>query len=227
MRGTYFFSFRSPYSWLASVGLKKRIETEGGLELVPFWEPDAQSLALLKNRGGDFPYRQMSDAKHRYILNDIRRLTRKFGLEIKWPVDPDPWWELSHLGYLKANQLGYGKAFFWQVYRARWEQGLDISDPEVISRLCHEAEIPGDATDEIVDAPQDSGIRKSGVDILYRIYREDIFGVPMFTKKRTQYWGLDRLNDFLELIDQPLLNGDELPVARGYPLDFDHAGGCG
>ena len=227
MKGTYFFSFRRPYSWLASMGLKQRIDAGEQLELVPFWEPDEKSLTLLKAKGGSFPYRAMSDAKHRYILNDVSRLTKKFSLSFCWPVDPKPWWEVAHLGYLKAHELGVGMPFFWQVYQARWQDKLDISDPAVIRKICASAGISSEFAELIAKAPEDTLIREQGADILYRIYREDIFGVPMFTKKRKQFWGLDRLNDFLSLLDKPLLTAEELPITNGYPLDFDHAGGCG
>ncbi len=227
MKGTYFFSFRSPYSWLASMGLKQRIDAGEQFELVPFWEPDVKSLALLESRGGSFPYRAMSDAKHRYILNDISRLAKKFNLSFCWPVDPKPWWEVAHLGFLKAKELGVEMPFFWQVYQARWQDKLDISDPAVIKKICASAGIPSDFSTLIATASEDDSIRQQGADILYRIYREDIFGVPMFTKKRKQFWGLDRINDFLMMQDHTLLTEDELPLATKYPLDFDHAGGCG
>jgi 2-hydroxychromene-2-carboxylate isomerase len=227
MRATYFFSFRSPYSWLASIALKKRIDAGIELELVPFFEPDKRSQALLTAKGGVFPYRVMSDAKHRYILNDIRRLTKKFNIEHKWPVDPSPWWEPSHLGFLKAEELGYGLPFFWQVYHARWQQILDISLPESIFNICKDAEIPNDIAEKIVNAPEDENIREKGAEVLYRIYLEDIFGVPMFTKKRKQFWGIDRLHDFMEMLGEPALASEEFPHEACYALDFDHAGGCG
>lgn len=227
MQATYFFSFRSPYSWLASIGLKKRIETENIFELVPFWEPDDISIELLKSRSGEFPYRNMSEAKHRYILMDIKRLAHKFNLDVKWPVDGSPWWELSHLGYLKAKELGFGRPFFWRVYRARWQEGLNISTPEVIKQVCLDIGMTKRQAEEVLTAPQSKSIRELGGDILYRIYREDIFGVPMFTRKREKFWGIDRLNDFLETTDAAPLSTEELPLGMGYPLDFDHAGGCG
>ncbi len=227
MQATYFFSFRSPYSWLASIALKKCIDSGAVLELMPFFEPDKYSQALLTAKGGEFPYRVMSDAKHRYILNDIRRLTKKFNIEHKWPIDSDPWWEPSHLGFLKAKELGYGLPFFWQVYEARWKQALDISLPENILKICEDAGIPDDVGREIVKAPEEESAREKGADALYRIYLEDIFGVPMFVKKRNKFWGIDRLNDFIEIIDQPGVDCEGLPLEAGYALDFDHAGGCG
>lgn len=227
MQATYFFSFRSPYSWLASIGLKKKIEAGDTFELVPFWEPDAISRQQLESRSGEFPYRKMSEAKHRYILRDIKRLADKFNLEVKWPLDSSPWWELSHLGYLRAKELGVGLPFFWRVYQARWQEGLDISTPEVIKQVCLDIGMTEELAKDVSNAPQNESIRELGGHILYRIYREDIFGVPMFTRKRLQFWGLDRLNDFLGMIGTAPLSTEELPLARGYPLDFDHAGGCG
>jgi len=222
MTETYFFSFRSPYSWLASLRLKERIEAQVGLELVPFFEPDAVRKAALEARGGTFPYTPMSDAKHRYILRDVKRLTTAAGLEHVWPVDPDPWWEASHLGYLKAEALGKGLPFFWEVYKARWELGLDISKVESIARVCHAIGCTASQAQAICDAPQDPEISRKGVDALYRVYMEDVFGVPMLTRKRAQYWGIDRLDEFLRSAPLPKVPGGAVEA-----LEFDHAGGCG
>jgi hypothetical protein len=46
-----FWSFRSPYSWLASVRLKDLIDAGDTLELVPFFEPDALRREALEARG--------------------------------------------------------------------------------------------------------------------------------------------------------------------------------
>ena len=229
MKATYFFSFRSPYSWIASLQLKKLIEKGDELELVPFFEPDAISQKLLSQRGGEFPYRVMSDAKHRYILKDIRRLTTKMGIEHKWPVDPAPWWEPSHLGYLKAKELGFSIPYFWEVYKARWHDEINISLPESIFRICIQAGIDEQNSKLIAAASDDDNIRAQGAESLYRIYREDIFGVPMFVKKRQQYWGIDRLSDFLSFIghETTLDNLDTKTDEHEHPLEFDHAGGCG
>ncbi len=227
MKPTYFFSFRSPYSWLASLSLKRRIDERDEFELVPFWEPDQRSAKLLQERKGEFPYRTMSDAKHRYILKDIGRLTKSFDLKITWPVDPSPWWELSHLGYLKAVQFGFGKLFFWAMYDARWLQGKNISEPDAIASVCKSIGMNEEQTQAVLSAPDDEEIRQQGADILYRIYREDVFGVPMFTYKRKQYWGIDRLRDFLADLELNPLNQEELPLAPRFALDLDHAGGCG
>ncbi|MEL6679106.1 MAG: DsbA family protein [Pseudomonadota bacterium] len=225
MRETYFFSFRSPYSWLASLRLKDRIEAGDGLELVPFFEPDPIRKAALEARGGTFPYTPMSDAKHRYILRDVKRLTTAAGLTHVWPVDPAPWWEASHLGYLQAEEMGYGLPFFWQVYRARWELGLDISKPDSIAQICRNAGMSRAEAQKVCDAPDDEEISAKGVDALYRVFMGDVFGVPMLVRKRNQYWGIDRLDAFLA--DAPMPTAPRALIAEAGVLEFDHTGGCG
>jgi len=226
MRCVYFFSFRSPYSWIASRLLFNATSEAERIELVPFWEPDDESARLLRERGGDFPYRPMSDAKHRYILQDIRRLASHLSISMRWPVDERPWWDLSHLAYLKAVELGCGQAFFWGVYRARWEEGRDISDPKVIASLCEELGLDAEA---IANAHADPAIRARGADCLYRIYEGDVFGVPYFMYRRERFWGVDRLPLFLRKLSNCGKGGTEADAADGpaFIYDTDHAGGCG
>ncbi len=193
----FYFSFRSPYSWIATRMLAERSPaTLQLLEYIPLWEPDAVSEQLLRDRGAESTllYTTMSRAKHLYILQDIRRLTTKLGYEMAWPVDIDPWWERPHLAYLVARQCGKGPEFFKAVYRARWTQGADICTEQVIRELAIEA---GVEPDPIANAPGDPEIRREGVDGLYRAYHDGVFGVPFFIHKFEKYWGVDRVDAFL------------------------------
>ena len=235
MAGTYFFSFRSPYSWLASLALKDRIEASSArdaLTLVPFWEPDAVSRATLDAHGGEFPYRAMSDAKHRYILKDIKRLATARGIPMTWPVDPAPWWEPSHLGWIAANEVGYGLPFFWEVYAARWQDGLNISDTQVIEHVALRTKMPQAEASFIARATSDPDIRAKAAEYLHKIWMKDVFGVPMFVAGREQFWGLDRLDEFIDYLDAGGRRRETPPPALkpgtgAAAIDFDHAGGCG
>ncbi|WP_019819304.1 DsbA family protein, partial [Saccharomonospora saliphila] len=130
----WYFSFRSPYSWLAYRDLvDHHPDVAEAIEWRPFWEPDPEWSAVLAEAGGSFPYVPMSQAKHRYILQDVRRLAAERGLAMRWPVDRNPRWEVAHLGYLAARAEGAGAAYLAEVYRGRWERGEDISSPEVVA----------------------------------------------------------------------------------------------
>jgi 2-hydroxychromene-2-carboxylate isomerase len=239
-RPRFYFSFRSPYSWLASHYVEASCDAEQTrLCYVPFWEPDAITLAGLRARGGEFLYTPMSRAKHLYILQDLRRLTAACGRRVTWPIDSDPWWDLPHLAYLVARRHGRAREFVRATYRARWEQGRDICARETIADLAEEI---GMAPDLLVAAPEDPAIREEGVEALLDCHRNGVFGVPFFTCRREKFWGIDRaaafvaaLGDSAGVADRrghraPTPTPEAFCLTAGMPLivaDADHAGGCG
>ncbi|MFB7507286.1 2-hydroxychromene-2-carboxylate isomerase [Streptomyces broussonetiae] len=198
-----YFSLRSPFSWMAVRLLEERLpDADRLIEYVPFTEPDEQSLTELKARGGEFHYVAMSKAKHLYILSDTKRLAAKHGFAMKWPIDTGAeWWELPHLGWLKARELGVHREYYRAVMAARWERGEDICDREQLRRVCNEAGLDGDV---LVSAPEDPAIREQGVQALMDVYEDDVFGVPYFRLGRHRFWGLDRLDDFVTALEQQL-----------------------
>jgi 2-hydroxychromene-2-carboxylate isomerase len=201
-------------------------EVHSSMDFVPFWEPDLVTAEALRARGAQLHYAAMSKAKHLYILQDTKRLAASLGLEMVWPVDVDPFWEPSHLGWLKARRLGCGPEFYKAVVTARWRHGENISDLEVIGRLA--ASIGLDAS-QIAMAIDDPDIRAEGVDCLVRAYQEDIFGVPYFRNGRERYWGFDRLEWFLRsLRSVPAADASDASLTMSDAVyDTDTAGGCG
>ncbi|MBO0820115.1 MAG: DsbA family protein, partial [Nocardiopsaceae bacterium] len=130
----FYFSLRSPYSWLAYADLHRRYpDLAGRLEWRPFWEPDARSERMLAEAGGRFVYTPMSKEKHLYILQDIRRLAAERGLRVGWPVDVDPCWEVPHLAYFAALEHGQGHEFIRLVCDLRWRDGRDICQPDTMA----------------------------------------------------------------------------------------------
>jgi 2-hydroxychromene-2-carboxylate isomerase len=235
----FYFSFRSPYSWLAYRDLMARHpDVAQAAEWRPFWEPDEESRRLLAEAEGAFPYVDMSRAKALYILQDVRRLARSRGLANAWPVDRKPRWEVSHLAYLVARAQGAGPQFVEAVYRARWELGLDISEPATITAIGADLGLDPAA---LATAPDDPAVRRQGLRALLDIDADGVFGVPFFIHRRDKFWGLDRLPDFVAAVrgDAPAPASDRCdapapangrdpelePVAAGG--DQGHAGGCG
>jgi 2-hydroxychromene-2-carboxylate isomerase len=233
-RPRFYFSFRSPYSWLAARYIGKRTHLpESEIEYIPFWEPDAVSLELLQVRGGEWLYTPMSKAKHLYILEDVKRLVTRAGCSITWPVDVEPWWDLPHLAWLAARRVGKEREFFWAVYRARWEEGKDICCRSVIRQLARDCRLDPEM---LAAAPEDPSIREEGTEALYRCYRDSVFGVPFFILGRERFWGVDRAEDFVRrlemttLADPATASVEPLLVSAAGPGSFyesDHAGGCG
>jgi 2-hydroxychromene-2-carboxylate isomerase len=192
----WYFSFRSPYSWLAYRDLlKHHPDVADTIEWLPFWEPDEPAQSTLDDEGIRLPYVPMSREKHLYILMDVRRLCRERGLDLAWPVDREPRWEVAHLAYLAAEEHGKGRAFIDAVYRLRWEEGRNISDPQVIGGLGPELDLNGDL---LAHAHLDPAVRERGMTALRSLHRDGVFGVPFFICGFQKFWGVDRLQGFTE-----------------------------
>ena len=86
---------------------------------------------------------------------------------------------------------------------------------------------------DLNEATAATEIRAEGADGLVRAYEEDVFGVPYVFYRRQRYWGLDRVDLFLEEYARP----DQASRERAGPgalapipvgaYDTDTAGGCG
>ena len=245
----FYFSFWSPYSWIASRLLEERLDSgRFGLQYTPYWPPDSTTLELLRGLGGEFLYIKMTRQKHLYILQDIKRIAHSLGTPFTWPIDNEPWLDLPHLAYLAAVRLDLGREFFRAAHRARWQQGRDICVRETIRELAAEIGAPADA---LAGAPEDPAIRRAGAEALLVAYRDQVFGVPFFVKGFQRFWGVDRLGAFLAEVEGRkyfylaggALSG-EVDWSSGPPLappppppeavaaavgayDQDSAGGCG
>jgi 2-hydroxychromene-2-carboxylate isomerase len=246
-RPRFYFSFRSPFSWMASIRLEERIPDAPDLiDYIPYIDPDERTWETLRARKVEMHYVQMSKAKHLYILQDTKRLSAARGLAMKWPIDRDPWWVLPHLAYLDAVQQGSGRDLYWALCAARWERGEDICTPEVLRAA---AEQVGLDPDRAVAAPDDEALRTIGADGLEKAYFDDVFGIPFFKVGRHKFWGLDRVDLFcdavLESLGRPVEPVAPIPAPEtddaadpleGVPAearelvgayDADTAGGCG
>jgi 2-hydroxychromene-2-carboxylate isomerase len=229
-----FFSFRSPFSrFLVERLLQVVPNAHERIEFVPYWEPDADTERAMADLGAAFHYTEMSKAKHLYILQDTKRIAERLGLPLAWPIDVDPWWEVSHLGWLQARRLGREADFYAAVVRARWERGENISDPGVVHALSTAIGLDADA---IVAAAHDPEIRAEGVACLVEAYEDDIFGVPYLRLGWRRFWGYDRLDDFLRWYPAAAEESGDLfdplvaipaAVCSAPPYDADTAGGCG
>jgi 2-hydroxychromene-2-carboxylate isomerase len=233
-RPRLYFSFRSPYSWLTVRRLREVVpDLSGAMDCIPYWDPDDQTGTALYARGGEFHYVQMSRAKHLYMLMDTKRLAQQRGIAMSWPVDVDCWWELPHLAWLHARHEGRAWEFYDAVVEARWGRGEDICEPDVVRTAAKQAGLDPEAT---VAAAQDPDLRDEGADCLYQAYLDDIFGIPYLKWGRHRFWGLERVDPFLDVwlptreeppVDRPW-QGIPTPVLDGnQPYDRDTPGGCG
>ncbi|MBH5335547.1 DsbA family protein [Streptomyces pactum] len=193
-RPRWYFSFSSPYSWLAHSDLVGRYsDVADVIDWLPFWEPDEPVQRRLARSGVQLPYVPMSDEKRRYVEQDVRRLARERGLEAVWPPETGRRWEVPHLAFLVAQEMGRGREFTDLVYRACWQRGEDVCDPRVIAVIGAELGLDGAA---LGAAPDDPAVRQRGLEALFSLHRDGVFGVPYFIDGAEKFWGVDRLAGF-------------------------------
>jgi 2-hydroxychromene-2-carboxylate isomerase len=224
---TFYFSLRSPYSWLAWHDLKMQYpKLLARLVLKPFWEPDADYQAQLRGAGEAFLYTAMSKDKHLYILSDVKRLATRRGLAVSWPVDKAPAWEVPHLAYLQAEAQGQGRQYIEAITNMRWQQGRDICNPATVEEVG--AALGLDAA-VLRNAHLDPRIRAQGLPALQACVQGGVFGVPFFTMGREKFWGIDRLPDFIAAVAQATAAMPPVQDSTNVPNRAmqDHAGGCG
>ncbi|MDK0524964.1 DsbA family protein [Streptomyces sp. ML-6] len=230
----FYFSLRSPYNFFALADLERdHPQLLDRIQWRPFWEPDPTSEKLLARAapGAEFPFHPMSRAKQFYILRDVRRLAAARNMTLTWPVDRKPWWEPAHLTWFLAQREGLGRAWAARAGRARWLEGRDICDPDVVRELAEEIGLDGE---EVAQAPHHPLVREQGVQALLDVHRDGVFGVPYFINGSEPYWGLDRVTDFAASLTTPAptgtgtgAEGEPPATAAGRTTDMSHAGGCG
>jgi 2-hydroxychromene-2-carboxylate isomerase len=179
----FYFSFRSPYSWLAA----ERLEAELGDLAVPIERLPIYPTPEL------FPHdpAAMPD-KIAYMVQDILRLVRERGLTVRFPSPVDPDWSISHAAFLGAERQGSGHRFMLEVFRKRFGEGLDLGEDDVIAdAACRAGLDPG----AILSAAHSEELRaEAAAGWRLGIERDRIFGVPSFVYAGKLYWGQDRMH---------------------------------
>lgn len=177
----FVFSFRSPYSWLAAQCVLPKFPAEMEVRWLPFYP-----LPSFTN------FRLPIESKFRYLIRDVTRLTKHYGLSLQWPSADDLEWAIPHSAFLHADAEGCGTPFALEVYAARFSRGENISDAKVLARAAEATDLDPDA---IVAAAMDGAAQAALTDGIRKNFEErDIFGVPTLILPRgSRFWGHDRI----------------------------------
>jgi len=179
----FYFSFRSPYAWLAAEKLESELGHLGApIEYCAIYP----TPEVFPNDPAAMP------DKIAYTVQDIARLTRELGLSVRFPPPGDPDWALSHAAFLGAQRLGAEHRFMLAMFRKRFGEGLDLGEDGVIADAAYDAGLDREAILAAAHAP---GLRAQAADA-WRLAaeRDHIFGVPSFVYAGKLYWGQDRMH---------------------------------
>jgi len=183
----FWFSIGSTYTYLSMMRLAD-IERAHGISFT--WRPF--NLRVITSKLGNRPF-VGKPQKLRYMWNDIKRRSQKYGINIKVPAPyPLPELERANLVAVLGQKEGwcaeYTRATYIRWFQDGLEPGTEKHMKTVLSDLGLEPEtvLRNAASDEISAALADSTDEAD---------RLGIFGAPSFVVDKELFWGDDRLED--------------------------------
>ena len=174
------FSFRSPYSWLAMPRVR-RLAAHYGARL------ELRYILPMVMRG--LP---VAPIKSRYIVLDAKREADRCGLPFGRIVDPVGAGAERALAVLHhAVPLGLGGAFAELALKGAWADGIALSEP---AGLCDVARRAGLTDDQVAAALADDGWREAAEANRVALFGAGLWGAPTCrVNGGPAHWGQDRL----------------------------------
>jgi len=177
----FYFSFRSPYSWLAWLRVDEALQGLGvTLKRFPVFPPPnfPNDPAAVPN-------------KLAYVQKDTARIAEAYGLTATPPSKLDTDWVRPHAAYLYAEDQGKGREFGRALYEARFVRGLDVGENAVMAETARALSLDAGA---LLAAADDVAHQTRVVQGMIQAATEDaIFGVPLFVFRGETFWGNDRI----------------------------------
>lgn len=184
-----YFGFRSPYSRL---GLHRLARAGFAGELIAFTGPPEDA--------GGFADPMANRYKRDYYIHDVIRMTARLGLPLGLPQPFDTDWAPANRAFQAARRDGVAMPFALAVSDARWGDGLDISDPDVLGRCAGRA---GWTLPDLGALKADPEIRAMTAADRVLIAEDGVFGVPFLVDGDQKYWGQDRFEVWVETRARP------------------------
>ncbi len=178
-----YYSFRSPYSRLG-LHVVERAGLE--VELIPFTGPPDDVA---------FNDPTANKLKLAYSRLDVGRMTMRMGLPIMPPNPFDVDLTPSYKAAIAADADGHGMAYALAVSDARWGDGKNISEIDVLKEC---AENIGWDAGAVEKAQSAISVGKKMKQHRALIKEDGVFGVPFGVMGDSKYWGHDRFDLLVE-----------------------------
>ncbi len=176
----FYFSFRSPYSYLGLHQLAERVERwPVALRLRPVLPMVMRGL-------------QVPTAKRMYIVTDAKREADRLGIEFGRLCDPigPGIARCMQVFFHAAEPRGLGLAFSLSTLRGIWAEGRDVADLGDLKRI---SERVGISHNEVSEALQDPHWEMQVARNREDLSELELWGVPSFQMGEFSAWGQDRL----------------------------------
>lgn len=191
------FTMLSPWAYIGHAAFVDLCRRHGA---APRFRP--VSLGTVFPESGGLPLAKRHPLRQAYRLVELQRWRERRGLRFDlhprfWPFDP---------GLADRTVVALARAeidpegFVAAGFRAVWEEGRDLADPDELLRLLREC--GHDAGAWLAAARSDETAEVYAADTR-RALSEGVFGSPSYLLDGEVFWGQDRL----DLLDDALASG--------------------
>jgi 2-hydroxychromene-2-carboxylate isomerase len=189
-----YWDFSSPFAYLGSTQAEK-LASRTGATLA--WRPMLLG-GLFKTIGqADVPLLQWSQAKQRYVLEDMKRYAAYWGVPFRF-ASRFPVSSLKALRVYLALPEERRAAFRERAFAAAWAEDRDIADEGVLRDLV------GEGADDVLARTQTPDVKNALIDATKRAAEAGVFGAPTWiVDGKELFWGQDRI----PLVERALLAG--------------------
>ncbi|REK75258.1 DsbA family oxidoreductase [Paenibacillus paeoniae] len=133
----------------------------------------------------------------------VSPIAEQLGVPIHMPtISPQPYTHLAFEGYQFAKQAGIGETYHSRMYKAFFQDGLDIGDISVLTELAEELGLDGRAYQEALEAGTYREAHKGALH--HALYEAHITAAPTYVIGKTSIKWLLYKEQFLEAIDAEL-----------------------
>ena len=186
----FFFDCSSPWTWLAFHNLQP-IARE--LDVEVRWRPVLVGGIFNAVNPSVYEFRERGvPAKQAYLRKDLQDWARKAGLTINFPPAVFPVNSVKAMrGCILLEPEGKLVPFASAVFEAYWSRDLDISQDDVLARLCEGVGVEPQRFLEGIARPEIKAQLKANTD---EAIARGAFGSPtIFVGDDDMYFGNDRL----------------------------------
>jgi 2-hydroxychromene-2-carboxylate isomerase len=182
----FYFDFGSPTAYLAWTQLP-RIAMEARAEIV--WRPMLLG-GVFKATGNQSPV--MIKPKGEWMFDDMQRWARRYGVKL----EKNPWFIINTLPLMRGAvglQMREPERFLKYVdvmYRAMWEQPVNLGDPQVIGATLQAAGFDPQAFLALIN---DAAVKQKLIDVTDEAVKRGVFGAPTMFVGDAMHFGQDRL----------------------------------
>jgi len=196
----FFYDFTCPYAFLASTQVEALVERTGARLL---WRPMFLG-GVFRALYGEAAIPRPPDAKVANIKRDLQRWAQHWGLSCAYP-EGHPLRSADALRAVLASPEN-AAAITHRVYRAYWQEGLDIGDRDVLASLL--ADVGVDA-EVVLERVSGKGIRDQLRADTDEAIGRGVFGAPtFFIDTEHMVWGQDRVHFVEKMLDGWRPEGD-------------------